>query len=96
MDYGTNHTDGETTALVVTSPKKNNRTYRYQFHLRGEYWVLSRPRDWYTEHVLDYAEREFDGEVLRRHLPASQTSFDDFRRDGEKPESASVVACESD
>jgi len=95
MDYGTNHTEEDTTALVITSPKKTSRVYRYPFHLRGGYWVLSREKAWYTDHALQYAEREFDGEVLQRHLPASQSELDEFREE-EKPESASVVACESD
>lgn len=95
MDYGTTHEVDGRTAFVYTSPKKSKRTFRYPFHDRSGYWVLSRPREWYTEHALNHAERHFDGEVLRRHLPSSQSELDEFREE-DRDQSASVVACESD
>lgn len=96
MDYGTDHKEDERNAWVFTSPKKTSRTYRYPLHRRNGYWVLSRTRDWYTQHALEYAEREFDSDVLRRHLAASQSSLDDFQQNKEKSESVSVSACNSD
>lgn len=91
MDYGTTHTVDDQTALVVTMPKQTKRTFQYRFRRRDGYWVLSRPRDWYTEHVLRYAERELYGTVLRRHLPPSQSSLADFAPRDADGESVSAM-----
>jgi hypothetical protein len=93
--YGTDHEVEDSSAMVYTKPKKTTRVYRYLFHLRGGYWVLSRERDWYTEHALKYAGRKFDREVLQRHVPPSQTPLGDFTGGGVQG-SPSVIRCEGD
>jgi len=67
---------------VITRPNEG-RAHQYRFHHTGAVWALSRERDWYTRHALQYAERELDGPVIRRHLPAEQATLDDF--DGDRP-----------
>lgn len=75
--YGTEHTVDGDDAMVLTSPKKTSRVYRYPLHRHDGVWVLSRERSWYTRHALSYAERNLD-EVLRRYIPPSQARLTDF------------------
>lgn len=62
---------------VITRPNKG-RAHKYRFHHTGEVWVLSRERDWYTDHALRYAARELIGTVVRRHIPPEQSTLKDF------------------
>lgn len=71
----------EEVARVVTRPQRNGSAYEYRLHRKGGAWVLSRERGWYTAHALRYAERELDGDVMRRRVAGEQTTFGDFDDD---------------
>lgn len=89
--YGTDHHIDGNVAEVLTSPKKTERVYRYPLHRHADIWVLSRPRDWYTSHALNYADRNLD-DVLRRYIPPSQARLTDFNSGGVQS-SPSPEAC---
>lgn len=55
-----------------------DRMFVYPFHKRGGAWVLSRERDWYTHHALQYAETWLEGPVLRRHLADGQEAITNY------------------
>ncbi|WP_435068499.1 hypothetical protein [Haloplanus sp. C73] len=81
MKYGTwLKKDGES-AEVVTSPKKQARTYRYPFVRVGDAWMLDRERDWYTEHALQYAAMKLDAPLVHKRMHPNQTVLDDFTND---------------
>jgi len=82
MKYGTWLKKDDDRAEVITSPKKQARTYSYPFVRVGDAWMLARERDWYTEHALTFAAGGLDGELVRKQMHASQTTFDDF---GDRP-----------
>lgn len=44
----------------------------------GDVWTLSRERDWYTTHVLQFAKTELDDQILIRQVSADQAFLDDF------------------
>lgn len=78
MKYGTWLTVDDDTAEVITSPKKNPRTYRYSFVRVSDAWMLARERAWYTEHALTFAAGGLDGPLVRKQVHPEQTTFDDF------------------
>lgn len=78
MRYGTDHEVSGDRAKVYTRPKQVDRTYVYPFHLCGDAWVLSRERDWYTEHALRYAEAWLDVPLVRRHLARDQEAITNY------------------
>lgn len=78
MKYGTWLTVDDDTAEVITSPKKNSRTYRYPFVRVSDAWMLARERAWYTEHALTFAAGGLDGRLVRKQLHPEQTTLDDF------------------
>ena len=82
----------EKVARVITRPHKGGSAHEYRFHRHGDAWVLSRERDWYTTHALEYAERELDGEVLRRCVGGEQMTFRDFDDDGPSDRRRDVTA----
>jgi len=78
VKYGTWLKKNGESAEVVTSPKKQVRTYRYPFVRVGDAWMLDRERDWYTEHALQYAAMELDAPLVRKRMHPNQTALDDF------------------
>jgi len=81
MKYGTWLKEDGERAEVITSPKKQARTYSYPFVRVGDAWMLDRERAWYTEHALWYAEMVLDAPLVRKRMHPDQATFDDYTGD---------------
>lgn len=84
--------------MVRTYPKQFDRRFEYYFHRFNDEsaWMPWEDGIEPTEHVLAFAEKAFEGEVIERQFHANQTTLAEFGGGGAEGDSATEANATSE